>query len=132
MGRLHQFKSSANAREPVTIEFEADKDWPDGRSYEFPADINAGEWLDFVLEFGNEISVEDFPVEVVAPLLKMLLGTERLEQIRQETTVYELILIARTLWLEYVAMMGMLDEEASGDSGEVASVSKISSSTSKL
>lgn len=102
--RVHKFQAASAAREDIVIEFS------DGRIYTFDGDVDTDAFLNFVVEFGEAAGAEEMPVHVLVPMLEMLVGFDRLDEIRAETKLSEIIQIGRTLWLEYMGIVGMMDE----------------------
>jgi hypothetical protein len=122
--RVHKFKAASAAREDIVIEFD------DGRTYTFPGDVNADGFLNFALEYGKDADSDNMPVQVLLPMLEMLLGAGQLATIRKEVSLSELLMISRTLWVEYMGIVGVLgqldDDESDGGEGKPPSDSATS------
>lgn len=122
--RVHKFAAASSSRKDVVIQFD------DGREFTFPGDVDADAFLNFVQEFGEQTAGEEMPAEILLPMLTMLLGADRLKKVRLECTLSEVILIGRTLWLEYMGLMGLLDAPEDGGGADAEGKQESDSETS--
>jgi len=108
-----ELRSALAAREPVAFTFE------DGREWEFPADVNAGAFLSFVDEYGEELAVGgNFSLAATRAFFGMVLG-DRLAEVAASTSWRELGEVAWTLYFHYMGITRSSgDEEEEGGDDE--------------
>ena len=121
MSRRHEFRAASAARKPIVIAFS------DGREYEFPGDVEADAWLDFLDTWASMLEGETMPVRVVNPMFRTVIGDERFNELRKELTWTEMRDVATTLWKEYSGVADLernnQEDPQPGKAGSPSSVS---------
>lgn len=103
--RHYKFQAARESAEPITVEFD------DGRLLEFPGDLDAALWLEFVGQWGQvELEkvdgIDQMPVQMSLDLIKMVLGGDPVKVCDQhQLSMKELMLVTTVLYSEYMLLM---------------------------
>lgn len=118
MARRQEFRSARTVREPLVAVFD------DGREIEFPGDLEAGLFLEFVEKHGDHLATDSMPLDVIGPFMRTVLGA-RYEDVKEQLSVSEMNDVAGWLWIEYIVA-------ASKDAGGEAAAKALASMTSSM
>ncbi len=112
-GRRYEFRAASEARDPILCVFS------DGREFEFPGDVNADAWLSFFEDYGDRLTGNVIPVDVVGPMYRCVFGDEYGE-LRKQLMMSELREVAAKLFNVYAGLEGKGNDDEDDDPEESA------------
>jgi hypothetical protein len=93
-----ELRATLRTRKPVVFIFD------DGREWEFPPDIGADAFLDFIEEHGEELSKSEtgnLSLPATVAFFEAVLGPERFADVRKDVGWQELTHLAWSLYFHY-------------------------------
>jgi len=111
--RHYEFKAARSSKQPIVVSFD------DGRSWEFPPDLPAEKWLNYVLKWGNVEETldgdkgEQVPLEMALDLYDMVLGDQK-DDVTANVSMLEMGMIAAALYAEYMNLLAAVGAAAQG------------------